>query len=164
MPEYLIEENPYDFGWYNPRRRRRKSRRNPIMAANPIKMPKAIAAYTQNVTMNQIVAAGGGMWLGAYVPGRFMPAPVTMTDKLIRFGYGMGTAVVAGIAGKAVGGTTVAQAAVLGTLGGVFLDSLKMANLITKRGVSRNPRQLGTSTVVSPAMTREQETVSLITP
>jgi len=175
--EYLIEDNPWDnpwggyggYGWY-PNPRKKKKRRNPMARTATIKAPRILQPYLQGVNINQVVAAGGGMWLASYVPGRFKPSPVTMSDKFIRFGYGLGSAIAAGLAAKAVGGTSAAQAAVLGGLGGTFLDTLRMTNLITGRGVRRQVgtrppiQRIGTSTVVSPAMTREGETVSLITP
>ena len=164
--EYLIEENPYGY-WDNPYRSRRKRRKNP-MKSNPmaLPMPKMVKPYVQGVTLDQIVAGGGAMWASTYVPNRFKPAPATTTDKLMRFGVSFGTALVAGMIGKAAFNQRAGQAAVIGGLAGTFLDVLNMTNLLSKRGVGRvatNPR-LRAGTVVSPATSREGETVSIIRP
>lgn len=166
--EYLIEENPYGY-WENPRRRRRRrSRRNP-MKSNPMgmAMPKVVRPWTQGVTFDQIIAGGGGMWASTFVPNKFKPSPVSGTDKLMRFGVSFGTALASGMIGKAAFGPKAGQAAVIGGLAGTFLDVLNMTNLLTRRNVGRiatSRPQIRAGTVVSPATTREGETVSIIRP
>lgn len=169
MAEYLIEENPY--GYYdNPyrtsRNPRRKTRRN-SMKRNPIAlpMPKMVRPYAQGISFDQIIAGGGAIWASTFIPNRFKPSPVTTVDKLMRFGVSFGTALVAGMIGKAAFGQRAGQAAVIGGLSGTFLDVLSMTNVLSRRGVGKIARPtLRAGAVVSPSASREGETVSIIRP
>ena len=135
------------------------------MKSNPMNMPKMLRPWTQGVTLDQMVAGGAGIWVTKFVANKFKPAPATNTDKLYRGVISFATALGAGVAGKAIS-QKAGQAAVIGGLAGTFLDALNMLGLLEGKGVGRvasRPR-INAGTVVSPATSREGETVSIIRP
>ena len=157
--EILLEENPY-------RSRRRRSRRNPT---GSIAMPKNVKSFFQGVSFMDAGLALGGFAGATMLPGIIVKGPADTTGKKVgKVLLAFGSTGIVGLAAKSVGGMSGAQAAVAGGLAGALAQSLSAfagVNIGTRAlPVGRPIRRIGNSTVVSPSMTREGETVSMITP
>lgn len=135
--------------------------------SNPVAMPKALKGYTQGVRLIDAGAAAGGLAFTAWLAPLVVKDTLTTAGKAMRIGAGIGSSMLAGFVAGYLD-KRAAQMAVAGGLATTTLQALEMAGLSLKGTKmltgGKTIRRLGTSTVVSPAVTREQETVSIITP
>lgn len=163
MP-YFIEENPY--GRRNPRKRRNPS--NPVS-----KLGSTVKGWSQGVSMEQVIGGGVGLIATTIIPPKIIrTAPVTVVQKLAKVALSAGIAMAAGMLARRVS-PKAAQAVVIGGLAGVVYTSIiTFTNFIPGANLTGNVQRVRAissgrvagSAVVSPAMSRENETVSLITP
>ena len=118
--EILLWDNPMDYGFSNPRRRRRKARRrNPATA---LALPKGMQNLMMGVGVEDVIGGGAGLLAATALPGMILPAePVTFAQKATRVGVGVLSAIAAGYVADAVAGKRAAKAAVIGGLGGTAI-------------------------------------------
>ena len=166
--ELMLLENPsFDYlGNVNPRRRHR--RRNPMargLSAIGIK-----SSWTQGVSIMDAAAAVAGLAGAAYIPSLVVKDTTTTTGKLLKVIAALGSTIVVGMALKRVA-PGAARAAVIGGLAGTTVQALSLFTGIKVPGFGGNLlgsggyiRRLGETTMVSPSMTREGETVTMIQP
>jgi len=132
-------------------------------------MPKGVGEFFQGVSVMDAGASLAGFAGAVMLPGAIIKVADTTGKKIGKFSLALGSAGIVGLAAKTVGGMSAARAAVAGGLAGALAQALSSFAGVeigkgTMLGSSRPIRRLGTSTVVSPSMTRAEETVSLITP
>lgn len=158
--------NPYGFdafGNMNPRRRRRKSRRNPM--AKALELPRTVREWTQGVDVMDAGAAVGGLAAATMIPGIIVKDPVTIWQKLWKLGVSLGAAFGAGAIGRAVISPSAGKAAVIGGVAGTAATAIGMFTGFTIGQPKKlGTRRIGETTLVSPSPTREGETVNVILP
>jgi len=148
--------NPVYLGGGNSMSRRTK--RNP---ATSLAMPKTFREWTQGVDVMDAGAAVGGLSASTMLPGMFIKDTVTTGQKLMKIGASLIAAMGAGALGKAMISSSAGKAAVIGGFAGTFAQALGM---FTNIQIGRKSLQVGETSLVSPATTREAEKVSFIQP
>lgn len=178
----------------NPRRKRRRNRYNPAgfdNLGNPIfleggrqmrnprrrsRNPKALALpgtmreWTQGVGVMDAAAAAGGLAASTMIPGMIIKDSVTTGQKIMKLLVSLGAAIGAGALGRAMVSPGAGKAAMIGGVAGTAAQAIGMFTNIQigqqSRAISGRPtsRRLGETVTVSPATTREGETVSVILP
>lgn len=167
--EVLLWENPdmLDNPWYgNPRRRRRRSRRNPGALA----MPKGVQDLTQGVGAQEILGGGLGLVGAAAIP-RMVIAPgkadsgeaLTMQEKLMRVGIGVLATLGVGFVAQNVAGKGAAKAAVIGGLAGVAVTAVNTFTPM-KLGTPGNQGAIGGRVSMSPVARTVSRGVGTQTP
>lgn len=157
--EILLEENPYMYR--NPSRRKR--RKNPI--ANPTAALGSVEDFFQGIKPMDAGCAVAGFAGATMLPGLLVKDANTTGKKVGKLFLALGSAGLVGLAAKSVGGMSGARAAVAGGMAGALAQAFSGFF-----GVSIGTpqlgaiRRIGSSTMASPAYSREGETVSLITP
>ena len=111
--EILLEENP--------RRRRRKTRRNP---AAVMAMPKGLTEFWQGISPVDAGCALGGFAGAIMLPGVIIKDAATRGQKFGKFLLALGSAGIVGLAAKSVGGVSGARAAVAGGMAGALSQGL----------------------------------------
>ncbi|MFA5416765.1 MAG: hypothetical protein WC295_14840, partial [Methanoregula sp.] len=150
----------------NPRRKRRRSRRNPVSVMNPLAVQN-LKDFYQGVSPMNAVAAVAGLAGATMLPGLVVRNTATSTGKALKIVVALGTAGVMGLAARALTNDKGnAQAAVLGGMAGALTQVIATYTGISigNRRMIGASRRVGNARVVSPGMRRESETVSLITP
>ena len=157
IEELMLLENPY-----NPRRRRR-ARRNPL--ANPFAATATLKEWTQGVDMMDAAGALGGLAAATMIPGMIIKDTSTTGKKVMKLVVALGCAIGAGAIGRSVSSPSVGKAAVIGGVAGTAAQALGLFTSI-KVGdkLALSSRRIGDTNVLSPRMTREGETVSIIQP
>lgn len=165
--EILMQENPYN-PWvkrHYRRSSRRRSRRNPISAMNPLSVAK-VQSFYKGVTMKDALFGTVGLAGASLVPGMVIPNATTTTRKLARTVLAFFTAGVLGLAAESVGDKMNGRAAVIGGMAGAIAHTANLwagIKFAGRTGISGS-RRVGAARIVSPSFRRESETVSLITP
>ena len=151
--------------------RRRRRMRNPVGAA-----AGALKDWTQGVDITDAAAAVGGFAAASMLPGLLIkPATtggeLTTTQKWLKVGLALGSAIGAGLAAKSFMSAAAGKAAVIGGIAGA---GTQLINLIRPGTITRAlpgpnfarsfPMRVGSAETVSPAFTREGETVQVIQP
>ena len=174
MEELMLLENPrrkrrrYNpFGFdafgsmYNPRRKRKRARRNPV--AKGLAMPSTIREWTQGVDLMDAGAAVGGLAAATMIPGIIVKDTTTMGGKILKLVISLGSAMGAGALGRAMISPSAGKAAIIGGVAGTAAQALGMFTNV-KIGERKMLRRIGETTTISPGVTREEESVSLIQP
>jgi len=142
------------------RRKRRYTRRNPLEV-------KALQReWLQGINLMDAGAAAGGLAATTILPGMLVRTTVTTWEKILKLGASLGVAIAAGFVGRNID-ASVGKAALMGGIAGTTIQAIGMVTGVQigePRRLTAGRRPLGTSTVVSPGVTRQEETVSLITP
>ncbi len=106
-------------------------------------------------------AALGGLAAATMLPGMVIKTTETTGQKLLKTGVAFACAIGAGFVFRNVS-PTAGKYAIAGGVAGALAQALGAFTGIT---IGRpSPRRIGTSTMVSPSFSREQESVQLITP
>jgi len=170
--DLLLEENPVRRrrrrAWnpmeldYNPRRRRMPRRRNVL--DNPVST-RALKQWTQGIGGEEVIGAIGGLLLAGMLPPMLVKTIDTTSNKLLRVAVGFGSAVLAGMAGKAIS-PKAGQAAVLGGLAGATMQAITSFTPVklASSQLSLPAGGMGETRVVSFPTSRQEETVSMIQP
>lgn len=162
MEKLLLLENPFHPG-RNPRSGRKK-RRNPRMA-RALALPKTVREWTQGIGIPEAAAAFGGLSATTILPGMLVRDTSTVTGKALKIGAGILSAGAAGALGKSMFDQKVGRAAVIGGMAGVFSQVIAMLGIVQLGGRRvGSVRAIGEGVIASPAVNRQDETVSLINP
>lgn len=138
MEELMLMENPYDYGYSNPKRKKRKSR-NP-RGIKGLTSARTWREWTQGTDLLDIGAGVAGLYAATTIPGMFVKDTSTLTKKLTKVAASVLVAIATGAAGRSFLSADAGKAAVLGGLAGTAIQSLSMFAGIS---MGRNTRQLG---------------------
>ena len=140
-------------------------KRNP---AGALAMPKSMNQFFQGVGAMDALMALGGFAGAIMLPGAVIKVADTTGKKVGKLLLALGSTGVVGLAAKSISGISGARAAVAGGMAGSLAQSLAaFTDIQIGRQRLLGPgikKRIGESRVVSPAFSREGETVSLITP
>lgn len=126
-------------------------RKNPIGAVTK--------EWFGGLDMMDMGAALGGLAASTMLPGMIIKTADTTGQKLLKTGVALACAIGAGFVFRNVS-PSAGKYAIAGGVAGALAQAL---GAFTGIQIGR-PRSIRTSTIVSPAYSREQENVSLITP
>ena len=148
------------------RRSRIKRRRNPVRATA---LRGTMREWTQGVDIMDAGAAVGGLAMSTMIPGMLVKDTTTMTQKLMKLGASLGSAIGAGAIGRAMISPGAGKAAIIGGMAGTATMALSMfTNIqIGRPSPSRmiGPgRRVGETTTLSPRFTPEGEQTGIILP
>ena len=128
------------------------------------------SSWTQGVSIMDAAAAVAGLAGAAYLPSLVVKDVTTTTGKLLKVVAALGSTIVIGMALKRAAPGS-AKAAVIGGLAGTTVQALSLFTGIKVPGFGGNLlssggpiRQLGETTLFSPRMSREGETITMIKP
>ena len=151
----------------NPRRKRRRARRNPVAALGTMQ------EWTQGLGWQDAAAATAGLAAASILPSTLIKpgadGQLSTIQKLLRVVIGIGAAVGVGSVGKSMFTARAGQAAVAGGLAGTAIQALssftnlKLAGPTAIRALRPGIR-IGEAEMVSPSATREGETIQMIMP
>lgn len=136
------------------------------------KATASLNKWSQGVSWMDGIAGAAGLAASLKLPMYFAPSTATTTDKILRVGASALSAMAAGWAGKMVGGTA-GKAAITGGFAGtaiVALDLFAGMNVLAggggtaRRIATPRGRGLGTALDISPAVSRDGETVGVLEP
>jgi len=132
------------------------------MKQNPFAGTAALKKWTQGVSPTDAILVAGGAAGATYLSGML----VRGDNKLMKLATSFGAAVIIGYGANAMLGSAAGKAAAMGGFAGVATQAIAMFTGISlggPRAVS-GPRRIGSASAVSPSMSREGETVSVIQP
>jgi len=118
----MLLENPY----YNPRRKRRGRRKNPMARARALALPGTFREWTQGVDLMDAGAAVGGLAAATMLPGMLVRDTSTMGRKFMKLLVSLGAAMGAGALGKAMISASAGKAAIIGGIAGTSAQALGM--------------------------------------
>lgn len=130
---------------------------------------------TQGVGIEEAASALGGWAAAAMLPGMVVKTADTTTQKWLKIGVAAGAAVGAGMVGRKFLSASAGKYMIAGGLAGVAAQAIALATGYqignqpvygpVRRAMPAAPvRRVGVPQTISPATTRSDETVSLITP
>ena len=155
MSELMLMENPY-------RRRRRRARRNPAAA---LAMPKIAREWLGGMDLMEMGAALGGLAASTMLPGMLVKETGTMGQKILKAIASFGSAIGAGFVFRNVSPSAGKYAIAAGMAGALAQTLGLFTGLKIGQPMRFLPRgRMGDATLVSPAYSREQESVSVIEP
>lgn len=105
----------------NPKRRGRRRSRNPAAA---IAMPKTVRSFFQGIKPVDAGSALGGFALATWLPGAVVKDAATTGKKVLKLVVALGSAGMAGMAAKSIGGMDSARAAVAGGMAGALAQAM----------------------------------------
>mgnify|MGYP001579326577 CR=1 FL=1 len=167
--DLMLEDNPW--GMYNPRghykRHKRGARKGLLGGLGGIGGGAAVRTLTGGLTLVEVASAVGGFAAVQVIPALVVKDTTKITGKLLKVAVALGTTLAAGmVIGKAVGGGS-GKAALIGGMtstGVQIVNVIRPGTIASSGGMKMLPRGIGDAALVSPAFTREGETVSLIQP
>lgn len=156
MEELVLIENPY----YRTRSRKRGGKR----MKNPLSAKTLKNEWFAGMDLVDVGAAAGGLVASSMIPSLFVKDAVTTWQKVGKIILALVSTAGAGFIARNIS-PSAGKAAVAGGIAGTVVQIIASFTSINLGFRQLNPgRRIGSSTVVSPAYTREQETVQLITP
>ena len=143
--------------------RSKKRRKNPVAAT------KAMKQYTQGIGATEVVAGALGVAGAGVFPGMVIKTAETGTQKFMKILVAVMSTIAVGWVAKSTSGAAAGKAAVIGGLSATALQAVTVTTGVTIGGqnqiaAGRMRRQIGVPQMVSPPQSRQDETVSLITP